>query len=211
MLSQKIQTFLNQKLEETQLSKKNLADKTNITYSVIFDLTKGYKTNPELKTLQKIADTFNCSVDEVCGRDNIHYSSNTNFTHVSDEQAMLNLKAFITKKMSDQNITAHKLGRLAGSSTMAIASFVGKNPTKDSLGSIITVGVADYFKVSIDEMVGRTAASKDKTLYIPFELSESDVNIVRNLKKELSSLNKKSSGLPKEKSKNPIKQRENTR
>lgn len=210
MLSLKIQTFLNQKLDESNLSKMRLAEKAGLTYSVIFDLAKGYKTNPKLKTLQKLADVFQCSIDEVCGRDPAYYSDNIKFTPVSDEQAMLNLKIFVNQKIIDNNISAHKLGRLAGFSTMAIASFVGNNSSKKSLGSLITVGIADYFKVSIDEMIGRKHhLSKEKVLNVDkIELAKSyekiilpslqnisieDRNTIRSIKKELASLNNKTS------------------
>ncbi len=156
MLSHKIQEFLQHKLQEVGMSKKELAVKAHTAYSVILELSKGYKTNPELKTLKSIADTLNTSIDEMCGRDIKYYKGTTEFRDITDKEAIVNLKNAIKDYLSQTGLTPHKLGRLAGFSSMSVSSFVGDTPKKNTLGSAIVVGVADYFEVSIDEMIGRT-------------------------------------------------------
>ena len=164
MLAKKIQSFLEQKLQDNNIPTiRDLALKTNTPYTVILELSKGYKANPELKTLQQIADAFNTSIDEVCGRDPTYYARPTEFRSISDEESMFNLKATIEQKILQTGVTAHKLGRLAGFSTAAISSFVGEAPTKKSLGSAIVIGVADHFKISIDEMIGRVSPAREQT------------------------------------------------
>ncbi len=135
MLSEKIQKFFDRKLRELDISKKDLSAKAGVAASVLVELAKGYKKNPHLKTLHKLANALNCSLDEICGRDPKYYAKPEEFLSVSDETAMSNLKIFIEHKIEQTGITAHQLGRLSGFSTRAISPFVGDNTEKQALGS----------------------------------------------------------------------------
>ncbi len=157
MLDKKIAQFLNTKIMDVPISKKDLSEKTGLAPSIIFDLAKGYKKNPELATLCKIADALNTSVDEICGRDPAYYNTHRSFRSIDAKEAMTNLKSYIEHKMLETHTTPHQLGRRSGFSIRAITSFVSPTPEKQSLGSAIIVGVADYFKVSIDDMIGRAS------------------------------------------------------
>lgn len=63
-LSKKIKEFrAKQKMSQDQLAKK-----ANIPFSTLVKIEAGYTPNPSVKTLVKIADAFNISVDELLGR-----------------------------------------------------------------------------------------------------------------------------------------------
>ena len=51
-----------------KLSQEELARKAEITYSTLIKLESGGNDNPTAKTLIKLADVFNVSVDDLLGR-----------------------------------------------------------------------------------------------------------------------------------------------
>lgn len=72
-LATKIKEFLKYKLNEKQLSRKDLAEATKIPYTTISRIMKSEMNsrefNPEIDTILKIADFFDCAMDEVIGRE----------------------------------------------------------------------------------------------------------------------------------------------
>ncbi|WP_253308315.1 MULTISPECIES: helix-turn-helix transcriptional regulator [unclassified Rickettsia] len=72
-LATKIKKFLKEKFKEYELSRKDFAKESGVPYTTVTRIMKaeagtGREFNPEIDTILKIADYFNCSMDEVIGR-----------------------------------------------------------------------------------------------------------------------------------------------
>ena len=51
-----------------KISQEELARKAGITYSTLIKIESGANDNPTIKTIKKIADTLEVSLDELVGR-----------------------------------------------------------------------------------------------------------------------------------------------
>ncbi len=51
-----------------KLSQEKLAIKAEITYSTLIKLESGANNNPTIKTVQKLADVFEITIDELIGK-----------------------------------------------------------------------------------------------------------------------------------------------
>lgn len=51
-----------------KISQEELARKAGITYSTLIKIESGANDNPTIKTIKKIADTLDVSLDELVGR-----------------------------------------------------------------------------------------------------------------------------------------------
>lgn len=51
-----------------KLSQEELARKAEITYSTLIKLESGANNNPTIKTVQKLVDVFEITIDELVGR-----------------------------------------------------------------------------------------------------------------------------------------------
>jgi DNA-binding XRE family transcriptional regulator len=68
MISNNIQKFLELKMKENQLSKKELSEKIDISYPMTNELLHANKPQPVINTVFKIAKAFNTSIDIVLNR-----------------------------------------------------------------------------------------------------------------------------------------------
>ena len=109
---------------------------------------------PDFKNILKIADYFNCTIEEVLKRKN-NLSGNIGITTLSLDEINSNLKNFIKEKLTSLSLNPYELSKNCGFSSDAIRHFIRQNNSQKTLGIAITVAIADYFKVSIDEMIGR--------------------------------------------------------
>jgi transcriptional regulator with XRE-family HTH domain len=155
-LVDKIQKFLFQKFSGLNLNRKDFVEQSGIPYSTVTHIMKGLILNPTINHIIKIANYFNCSIDEVIGR--TEYSSliyTKNFFHISSDEIGNNLKKYINGKVKEKNINLHNLARNIGFSNNSLSGFINSNRGQKTLNSQIVVALADYFQVSIDEMIGR--------------------------------------------------------
>ncbi|MCC8416967.1 MAG: helix-turn-helix domain-containing protein [Rickettsia endosymbiont of Bryobia graminum] len=141
-----------------KLKRKEFSRNSGIPYSTVIDITKGLKLNPTINNILKIANYFKCSIDEVIGRNEYITSPNNEIT---SEEIIANIKKFLKDKVIEQNINLYKLSQIIGFSNNSLHSFVNSNRGQKTLNSQIVVALADYFQVSLDEMVGRVAPTKD--------------------------------------------------
>ncbi|WP_375331211.1 helix-turn-helix domain-containing protein [Candidatus Tisiphia endosymbiont of Oplodontha viridula] len=159
-LVHQIQIFLTNKLKDNNLKRKTFAQESNILYQTVCNIINSIGANPELETILKIANYFKCSMNEVIGRN--EYVSinqkNCNFQIISSEDINTNLRHFLNKKLKERNINPYQLGITMGFSQYVIPKFLKES---NSLSSAVTVALADYFQVSLDEMVGRIVSTKD--------------------------------------------------
>ncbi|WP_367364109.1 helix-turn-helix domain-containing protein [Candidatus Tisiphia endosymbiont of Nedyus quadrimaculatus] len=162
-LVHQIQIFLTHKLKDNNLKRKTFAQNSNILYKTVCNIINSVRSNPELETILKIANYFKCSMNEVIGR-NEYVSINQkdyNFQIISSEDINTNLRHFLNKKLKEKNINPSQLGITIGFSQEVIPKFLKESNPKKTLSSTVTVALADYFQVSLDEMVGRIAPTKD--------------------------------------------------
>lgn len=73
LLATRIKEFLTEKLEGNNLTRRALAEGAEIPYTTISrimtaEVENGRAFNPEIETILKLADYFNCSIDEVVKR-----------------------------------------------------------------------------------------------------------------------------------------------
>ncbi|AIL66176.1 Helix-turn-helix protein (plasmid) [Rickettsiales bacterium Ac37b] len=157
-LKNNIPIFIKRKLLEHNLSLKELSLKSSIPYPTLKSLNSGNKSSPQLQTILKIAALFNCSIDEVLGRDFKHYY-NKNFKYGTLEinQAINNLKSFIKYKIIENNLTLSRLSLNVGFSDKLLADFFKSEDCVKTLSTLAICGIADYFNASIDEMIGRVS------------------------------------------------------
>ncbi|WP_341749007.1 hypothetical protein [Candidatus Tisiphia endosymbiont of Sialis lutaria] len=59
------------------------------------------------------------------------------------------------KKLEQQKLNLYVLSKNIGSSEETLPQFMKDNGKQKTLGSAVTVALADYFQVSLDEIVGR--------------------------------------------------------
>ncbi|MDR0329718.1 MAG: helix-turn-helix domain-containing protein [Rickettsia sp.] len=157
ILSKRIQYFLKFKLKQCNLKRKVFAKESGISYSSVNNLINGVKSYPELKSILKIANYFQCSLDEVIGRDKYVLSSEKklHFYHITIDDISCTIKTFIKTKLNEINTTPNQLSSNIGFSSDTIPLFLKEDDTKKNLSSAITIALADYFQISLDEMVGR--------------------------------------------------------
>ena len=179
-----IQNFINQSLENNKLSRKELAKKSNIPYSTLNELISGYKNNPTLDTVLKLANSLECSLDKILGNN----FTGKNYNNISPHVANNNLRSFLKNYIVQNKMSPTKLSRNIGHSSGTIVNFInGKN---NSIGVAILSKLSDILDISIDEMIGRTAPSKEKNISVEqsqsqtldAKLTKDDLTTLKNLK-----------------------------
>lgn len=192
MTSKKIQKFLAKKFKH--LKRNIFVEQSGIPYSTITPLINGVKNNPELNSLLRIANYFKCSLDEVTGR--TKYLPPTKgeyqFSDINIDDIANNLRNFIKTKLQEQKIRPSKLSLNIGFSRDLLDNFIGDNPKQKCLGSSPTVALANYFDISIDQMIGRSIPNIQKkqevNQTIPQSLQSPDSEDLHSLKQIKSSL-----------------------
>lgn len=155
-----IQSFIKNKLKEFNISRKQFIQESGISSSVVSGLLNAMRVNPTLKCLIKIANYFNCTIDEVLGRK--HYSVPLDIDKTMTYNDIVNnIYDYIRCRLEAQNITANKLSQLCGIGENTILKSLKEHKTKGNLGTKSLVAIADYFDVSIDDMAKRLIHNKD--------------------------------------------------
>lgn len=152
-----IRKFLEKKFKIYNLTRNTFAEKSNIPYRNISYILTGNRKNISLTTIIKIASYFNCSIDEVVGREN--YISNTHYKYYDSNTVLdnynKNLQQFLYTKIQEHKLNPYKLSQILGFNDNAIARFINDHTNKKTLTTPIIVTIADYFDVLIDNMIGR--------------------------------------------------------
>ena len=170
-LVERVQKFLHQKsIKPTKESKatkedkgkrKNFIQNSNIHKSTISKIVNSSKRNPKINTLIDIAKCFRCTTDEVLCRGNYFIiSKEYKFNDISLNKINNNLRNFINAKLKEENLTPSNLSKELGFSENLITGFL--NNHNKSLSSEVIFALADYFKVSIDEMIGRISTQNQE-------------------------------------------------
>jgi len=195
-ISTHIRSFISKKLEENSLTRQDFIKGSGIPSSTVSKLFDSKSTkNPTLRNLFKIVSYFNCSLDEVIGRENQNPNGEKEFQDIPFESIGNNLKKFINKKLKETGLDVYKLASKCGFSEQAIYEFMKEDHSRNLIGSAVVLGIASYFNSSIDEMVGRTGATDEKLYqtvkgYKQNEESKNAPNKLKNFsKRDLEAIN----------------------
>lgn len=151
-----VQKFLKEKLKKNNLKVKIFAQESQIPYPTVNKIINAIQLNPDFKNILKIADYFNCTIEEVLARKgNIPKSKNIN--KLSLNEINTNLKNFINSRLEKYSINPYELSKKCGFSSDTVRHFIRENSIKKTLGILSIVALADYFQISIDEMIGRVS------------------------------------------------------
>ena len=151
-----IQIFLISKLKELKMKRKDFILGSGITSAGASGLINAVHVNPTLISIIKIANFFNCSIDEILGRNkylNLH--NKVIFNQISSDEIINTIKYYITCELKKRNITALQLAKSCGIGKDTILKYLNTNHAKYHLSTKSLLAIADYFEVSIDKMTGR--------------------------------------------------------
>ena len=156
-LSKIIQSFLQHRLAINSMSRFTLSKLSGIPYQTISKILNAKRSNYEITTLLKIADFFQCSIDEIVGRDQYIICKRTDleFEKLQPTDISNNLKNFINTKIHLLSISPYALGLDIGFSKNALTKFLQDNSPRHSINSHMIISLANYFDISIDVMIGR--------------------------------------------------------
>ncbi len=151
-----IKEFLRNKMEEKQLKASDLAELAGIPTTTMRGMLGNRR--PEIKNIIKLANYFDCSIDEVVGRKEFKPQEKQEYMQLSPEALSANLKSFITEKMNKNQMTQYELGPKIGGSPDSIRAFLREDDNNQKMLSTgAVIAIADYFKAPIDGMLGRTS------------------------------------------------------
>jgi plasmid maintenance system antidote protein VapI len=191
-------------MDNEGLLKNDIVRISNLSYPIIHDLLHANKTQPNLSTVIKLADTFGVQIDEIFNR-NDYVVPDTKINAISNGQAQHNLRKFITNYSVENSIRPSKISQNIGLHSDTIKNFVTKG---SNLRSNAILLLADHFKISIDEMIGRTIPIKELNILKPLEIISkktvsskpsivgitniSDIENIEKIKAAMTSLSNKS-------------------
>lgn len=150
-----IKNFLEPKLQLHNISCKNFAEKSNIIYNTVCKILTCQHPNTHIITIIKIADYFNCSIDEVLGR--IDYIESYKF---HDLNTVLNnynrhLQQFVLTKIHEHHLNPYKLSQDLGFHNSVIPVFIKDHNNKKTVRTPVIIAIAEHFNISIDKMINR--------------------------------------------------------
>jgi transcriptional regulator with XRE-family HTH domain len=154
----KLQMFLKKKLED-KLKRKEFIESSGIPKSTVSKIINASHRTSDLKTILKIADYFNCTIDKVLKRKN-DLPKNINISKLPFDEINSNLRKFLKDRLSNLSFNSYELSKNCGLSPDAIRHFIRKIDPQKTLGIAVIIALADYFKVSIDEMIGRVPQTR---------------------------------------------------
>lgn len=155
-ISLNIQQFLHSKLKTLKLTRQALIKGSGLTPSGVCGLMNAEYINPTLSSIIKIANFFNCSVDEVLGRDKYIKSSDTDrFLPLTQQDIIENIKTVLCTELKTRNITATQLSKACGIGKDTVSKFLN-NTNADYTFSIKTIlAISEFLSISIDDLIGR--------------------------------------------------------
>ncbi|HJD63390.1 MAG TPA: helix-turn-helix transcriptional regulator [Rickettsia endosymbiont of Degeeriella rufa] len=154
-ISLRLQKFLIHRIKISQIQQKDLMLGTSLSRSTISKLLSAVLLNPNIMTVVKIATFFECDIDEVLGRKKfIHRNKKNPYLSLTLSDIKCNLTSFLKIKLCQYNITEYVLEKNCRLGSSTITHFINLNNNR-MLSTKVVVKLADYFQISIDEMIGR--------------------------------------------------------
>lgn len=157
-----IKNFLNKKIQEEKLSVSQLAKLTDIPGTTMREMLNNRR--PEIKNIVKIADYFNCSIDEILFNQATLSERNPDnqiiHTKLSLQELNTNLKKFVQGRLKEDNINQYNLGKTIGHSDDVVRRFLREDGNdKKMLSTDVVVTLAKHYNTNIDKMLGRSSNS----------------------------------------------------
>lgn len=183
-----VQRFLRDSFNRSNLKKKDFIEQSQIPAATFDSVINAAKRNINLKTLLKLANYFQKPLDEVVGREIITKNKEHLFLDISLETASINLRNFLKNKVQENSLNIYQLSKSCGLADITLQSFIREEPSKKILNTHSIISVADYFNVSLDEMIGRiNAPLLDKN--IAEKIDQKDLDIIKDIKTFLTENN----------------------
>ncbi|MCC8419311.1 MAG: helix-turn-helix domain-containing protein [Rickettsia endosymbiont of Glossina mortisans submortisans] len=156
-VSNNIKKFLCKNFDKSGISRKAFCNTTSIPYSTLSNLINSISPNPDFITIVKIANYFNCSVDQILGRRKFLPAINltVSFNKLDLHDINSNLCNFLKNKIVQNNISTYVLSKNIGFSKTTIHCFLKANSHNKMLSTNVIIAIADYFNVSVDCIIGR--------------------------------------------------------
>ncbi len=85
----------------------------------------------DIKTLLKLANFFNSSLDEVIGRTNFINNQTVQFRAISLKETRAGCKAVITKTLQERSLTPYQLSKNCGIGEVVIHEFIKDTSQKN--------------------------------------------------------------------------------
>jgi transcriptional regulator with XRE-family HTH domain len=162
-IAEQLKKFLIQKFDELKLKRKDFIEGSGISSTTTSQIFNADFRNPDFNTILKMANYFNCPLDEVTGRDIGHTKITQSYEELSADQINQNLKKFINDKLYETGLSQSQLGKELGFNHNIIYDFMQEHRPQKRLSSAVTIALADYFNISLDKMIGRTSHTLQKT------------------------------------------------
>jgi len=119
-----LKNFLIKKMEAEKIRSNALAERMGIPLTT-FRAIINQKRKPEIKTVIKIADYYNCSITEVLGGEDVEIPENKHgYAKLTLEQLSRNLKDYIKAEMTKRGLNQYQLARAMGHSDDALRHFL---------------------------------------------------------------------------------------
>ncbi|HJD66835.1 MULTISPECIES: helix-turn-helix domain-containing protein [spotted fever group] len=151
---QNIRKFLQTKFEMDTSLRQKLIKEGGVPPSVVSGLINERKVNPNLISIVKIADYFDCSIAIVIGNDKYN---NKKFVYkkLTQDQISNNLKDNISKLITNKQIKPVDLSKNIGIAENSIKELIKEDSRKKLLSLKSIIGLSNYLEVTIDELIGR--------------------------------------------------------
>ncbi len=192
MITKKVQNFLKDSLKNAGLKKQDFVEQSGIPSNTYNNVIHAKKNDIKLITILKIANYFNAPLDKVIGREEFVQSTGKSFNEINVEDASLFLKEFLKNKLKNDGLTPYKFSKDCGLNENIVQKFIKESSSKKTLSINSIVSIADYFNLSLDEIIGRTS-SIDNTNQVrynkPFRIFDSmakeDIKSVEAIRKSV--------------------------
>lgn len=155
-ISLNIQQFLHSKLKALKLSRQDLIKGSGLTPSGVCGLMNAEYINPTLGSIIKIANFFNCSIDEVLGRDQyIKFSNTTCFHPLTQQDIIKNIKNVLSTELKNRNITGSQLSKSCGIGKDTVSKYLNHTDVHYMFSIKTILAISEFLNLSIDTMIGR--------------------------------------------------------
>jgi transcriptional regulator with XRE-family HTH domain len=159
-----IQNFLKESLKEANLKRKVFVEESGIPYTTYDRLIKKTPKHIELSTLLKIADYFHTSLDQIIKKGFKTQDSTISFNTSSLDVIALNARRSIQQQLIEKGLTPYQLGANCDLGENTIPNFLSGKTKALQVSTLIKV--ADYFEISLDDMIGRVGHTNQRTQLI---------------------------------------------
>lgn len=153
---QNIRKFLQTKFEKDTSLRQKLIKEGDIPASVVSGLINERKVNPNLISIVKIADYFDCSIAMVLGNGKYNNKKFVYKKKLTQDQISNNLKNNISEIIKCKQMKPVDLAKNIGIAENSIKELIQVNSSKKMLSLKSVIGLSHHLEITIDELIGRT-------------------------------------------------------